>query len=215
MTLRWQQDQGLIVVLPPRTTVKKAISFVNDNLPWVDARRHKWNEMLKRPDVPDLKPGGRLLYHGQILPVKAVADSRSTASIKLELDQLLVTNPDSIPDVNEALLLWVIHQARNELGELVAEYARTLGVQVNRLSIRNQRSRWGSWSSRGNMNLNWRLIMLPDRITRYVILHELNHSFHPNHSRAFWSSLELICPGCRQLREELKNFAYLLPLFRN
>ena len=75
---------------------------------------------------------------------------------------------------------------------------------MSRVSIRNQRSRWGSCSSRGAIALNWRLIQMPAEVSDYVILHELMHLREPNHSRQFWREVAAVCDGWRDAERWLK-----------
>lgn len=95
--------------------------------------------------------------------------------------------------------------ARTELPERCAHFAARHGVRVNRISVRNQRSRWGACSSRGTITLNWRLVQAPIEVRDYVILHELAHVSVPNHSRAFWRRVAELCPDWRDAERWLKQ----------
>lgn len=86
------------------------------------------------------------------------------------------------------------------------ELALTHGFQYNRLSIKNNISNWGSCSSKGNINLNLRLVTLPEELRDYVILHELCHLKYLNHGKDFHALLEKVCPGHRELAKELKQY---------
>ena len=73
------------------------------------------------------------------------------------------------------------------------------------VSVRNQRSRWGSCSTRGTIALNWRLIQMPPDVSDYVILHELAHRRQPNHSTRFWREVEALCPWWREAERWLRK----------
>lgn len=77
--------------------------------------------------------------------------------------------------------------------------------RVRRVSVRNQRSRWGSCSTRGTIALNWRLIQMPPEVADYVILHELMHLRQPNHSRAFWREVASVCDHWREAERWLRH----------
>ena len=105
------------------------------------------------------------------------------------------------PDVSEAHMRAI---AAAELPARCAELAGLHGLTVSRLSIRNQRSRWGSCSSRGAIALNWRLVQMPPFVSDYVILHELMHLKQPNHSRQFWREVAAVCEEWRAAEKWLR-----------
>ena len=80
-----------------------------------------------------------------------------------------------------------------------------MGLQYQRLSIREQKTRWGSCSSQKNINLNWRIILAPEKVLDYLIVHELAHLQQMNHSSAFWSLVETYIPDYRIWRKWLKD----------
>ena len=82
--------------------------------------------------------------------------------------------------------------------------ARTHDVAVTRISVRNQRSRWGACSARGSITLNWRLILVPDFVREYVMIHELMHRRELNHSRRFWRHVAAACPRYEEARRWLR-----------
>jgi predicted metal-dependent hydrolase len=79
--------------------------------------------------------------------------------------------------------------AKEPLKNLTLSLAKEKNLQPNSVTIRNQKSRWGSCSARGTISLNWRLILMPDHLQTHIILHELAHMIHPNHSADFWNLL--------------------------
>ena len=97
-------------------------------------------------------------------------------------------------------------QAKQELPPRLAELAAIHGFKFNKVFIKNNVSNWGSCSSLGNINLNLRLVTLPDHLRDYVMLHELCHLKYMNHGPKFHALLETVCPGHRLLARELKSF---------
>ena len=96
-------------------------------------------------------------------------------------------------------------RARAQLPEELWRLAAAHGIEVRRVSIRNQRSRWGSCSRRGTITLNWRLVLVPDFVREYVILHELMHRRELNHSPRFWRLVAALCPRLVEARRWLRT----------
>lgn len=86
-----------------------------------------------------------------------------------------------------------------------AHYAGRLNVSYGRITIRNQKTRWGSCSSKGNLNFNCLLMLAPDEVIDYVVVHELCHRIEMNHSKAFWDQVESILPDYKERRKWLKD----------
>lgn len=96
-------------------------------------------------------------------------------------------------------------EARNHLASLTEYWAEKIGVSYGRISIRGQKTRWGSCSSKGNLNYNYLLMLCPDDVIEYVVIHELCHRIYMNHSKRFWEKIEEFCPNYRQARKWLKQ----------
>ena len=94
--------------------------------------------------------------------------------------------------------------AREVLGARTGYYARKMGVTYGRISIREQKTRWGSCSSAGNLNFNWKLVLMPPELLDYVVVHELAHRKEMNHSPRFWAIVEKELPDYCNRREKLK-----------
>jgi hypothetical protein len=100
--------------------------------------------------------------------------------------------------------------AARELPTRLHELARAHGFTVKAVSVRNQRTRWGSCSPSGRISLNWRLVQLPPDVCDYVLLHELTHLRHLNHSTRFWRELARLCPGQVDARRWLRTSKLLV-----
>ena len=100
--------------------------------------------------------------------------------------------------------------ARRILCRRIGELAQIHGFYYNRVSIRKQKTRWGSCSSKNNINLNMQLLHLPQELLDYVLLHELVHTKVKNHSREFWDELEKVVPDSRKVDSKLSDYQYCL-----
>jgi len=94
-------------------------------------------------------------------------------------------------------------QAMTDLPPRIRRYAALMGVTYNKVTIRNQRSRWGSCSSKGNLNFNCLLMLVPEEVRDYVVVHELAHRRQMNHSPRFWAEVEKVMPDYRRRRDWL------------
>ena len=101
-------------------------------------------------------------------------------------------------------------EAREKLGKRLSELAQKHNFQYNRVSIRNQRTRWGSCSSKDNISLNMKLLHLPNHLIDYILLHELVHTRVKNHSEDFWNELETVVPNARIIDKQLREYQYCL-----
>ena len=131
-----------------------------------------------------------------------IAHERAKQRPRLRLDPAFVSESEA-------------RRAARELVTMLAEEeAEELGVQWSRIEIRDQRSRWGSCSTRGTLSFNWRLVLAPFDVLDYVVVHELCHLREPNHSRRFWSLVETRRPGWRAQRDWLHRHGPELLAFR-
>lgn len=95
---------------------------------------------------------------------------------------------------------------RRYIERQVEFYAKLMGVTYGRVSMRNQKTRWGSCSSQGNLNFNNRLLFVPQDLVDYVVVHELAHRIEMNHSKAFWKVVEKYLPDYREQRAKLREY---------
>lgn len=110
-----------------------------------------------------------------------------------------------LPKFTKEEIEGMAQEALAEIPPKVKEYADVLGVSYGRITIRNQKSRWGSCSAKGNLNFNCLLVKAPEDIRDYVIVHELCHRVEMNHSRQFWKLVENVLPDFRERRKWLKE----------
>ncbi|MBF0163809.1 MAG: M48 family metallopeptidase [Magnetococcales bacterium] len=121
-------------------------------------------------------------------------------------DELWLPAPLSPDGLELALERWYRRRAAAYLPERLSHWATHMGVTWKTVTIRGQTGRWGSCSSRGAINLNWRLMRLPARLVDYVLVHELCHRFEMNHSPAFWAQVAAVLPDWSHLRRALRGY---------
>ena len=125
-------------------------------------------------------------------------------SVRIEKQHMIVSaySPSS---AKRSLKTWLQDQAKQMILSSVKQFSIKMGVSYNGIRIKDQSSRWGSCSSQNNLNFNWRLIMAPPQTLSYVVIHELAHLKHMDHSRDFWRMVEQFDPDYRENRRWLKR----------
>ena len=116
-----------------------------------------------------------------------------------------IPSAPSAPKLTPSQLQALSRQAAYDLPARVAAYARRIGVSYGRITIRHQKTRWGSCSSKGNLNFNCMLMLAPAAVVDYVVIHELCHRKEMNHSKAFWALVQQHCPDYLLHRRWLKE----------
>ena len=204
-------DDGTVEVRAPwRYPLEAAEAVIRENARWVEAALGRAEARLARR--PALVSGSRLPLLDEELELRVRGAVRRTRSrVWRQADRLHVWADDD--DAVVSLLQgWYRREARTRLGERLAELSPRVGVSPGSVSIRSQRTRWGSCSSRGTISLNWRLVLVPARLADYVLVHELCHLRHMDHSPAFWAMVARVMPDHDLRRAELRARQASLPL---
>ena len=200
--LRMERDGELEVVLPEGASEADAERAVRELAPWVERRRARLEAARRELAV---EPGTVPLLDERLRIVVEPERSR----VAREGDELFVP---AGPKAGAAVERWFRRQARSQAGPRLQDAAASFGATPGPLSIRDQRSRWGSCASSGAISLNWRLVLAPSEVFEYVIWHEACHLVVADHSPRFWSLLESRLPGYRQPRAWLRSFGTALSL---
>ncbi len=199
--LRLLPDGSARVTVPRGGTLVAARQFAERQTGWLETQLQK---LQHKPRVPtEWVAGSEILFRGEKLPLQCPAPGLlqlGTESIKT----------GGFGDFRPVVQQHLHRLAARELPPRVFELARQHQVAVTRVSVRNQRSRWGSCSRTGTISLNWRLIQAPAYVSDYVILHELMHRRQLNHSARFWQEVAAVCPAYPQAELWLKQHSAIL-----
>lgn len=190
------------VVLPRRAPERAAADAVRELRPWIDRRLAE----VGRQQAAILARGDTLPYLGTSLSVHA---EHGRTRVTRRGDTLLVPLG---PLRQEALERWYRRMAREEISARLDRACSVAGLRYTRLTIRDQRTRWGSCSRSGAMSFNWRLLLAPEAVLDYVVWHEVCHLAVMDHSPRFWSLVAHHCPSHREHAAWLRRNAGTLVL---
>lgn len=141
---------------------------------------------------------------GQHLVLRLRAAQKADA--RIEGDELIISGPNLEPDAVAAQLhAFLVSLAGTRLNERLEHYIPLIGRRPERVSVREQRTKWGSCSNRGNISFNWKLIMAPSEALDYVVIHELCHLYEFNHSEKFWQRVACFQPDYARWRDFLRS----------
>ena len=201
--LEIHDNSGLIVIVPKGFNQQQVTDILVKKTQWI--LRH----------IPVQRPVQMPLFrkeidHGEKLPflgntIELVLnnnDSQVPGTAILKGRKLFVTPAENVSQA-QILEKWYRAQAARVFREKADRFKTIMGIHCNLIIIRGQRKRWGSASHSGNISINWKLLLAPEEIVDYVILHELAHLKHMNHSRKFWDYLSRYCPHWRKCRQWL------------
>jgi predicted metal-dependent hydrolase len=200
--LRLRPDGVARVTVPRRGTIAAATDFARRNVGWLE---QQFQRLAAQPSAPPgWSVGTEILFRGEPVRIEAMADG--VVSLGPERIAVATQSPDLRPTIQKHLR----QLATRELPPRVQALVDLHGVAVTRITVRNQKSRWGSCSRRGTISLNWRLIQTPEFVRDYIILHELAHRRQMNHSDKFWQEVERLCPDYLTAERWLKQNAKVL-----
>ncbi len=189
-------NSGLEMVLPYGYNLFSAENFLSGKKLWI--KKH----LSKRGNTPEKF----LLFGNEISIVQEFDFFIKKHKTVFEKNILTITSPsNSSVELKKLYELWLMHQAKNYLIERVKELALDYHFLINKISIKRQKTRWGSCSARGNLSFNYKLISYKKDIIDYVIIHELCHLLEMNHSQKFWKHVERLCPNYKNLKSDLKE----------
>ncbi len=197
---------NLVVRAPKRASLIEIEKFVRVKQSWIQEKSAQMRQ--RRPVAKAFVDGEKFLFLGQEYQLRIIDDYRS----KLDFDGSFAISKYFLPKARRLFEEWYRRQARELLERRANFYEAQMGVVHRRLSITAASSRWGSCSSKATVNFSWRLIMAPMEVVDYVVVHELSHMLHHNHSGKFWLMVGRFCPDFRSAKFWLDRHGHRLAL---
>ena len=196
----------------PHASIEK---ILHEKSNWIVKQILNLSTVMANPINKSIVHGATVLYLGipHTLVFTSSFDSRPT--IYLQNHQIIIHMPtmntaQTTPLAESLLQQWYLTNARNILTAKTSLWAAKINVKPQRITIKDQKTRWGSCSSMGNLNYNWRIVMAPPEVIDYLVIHELCHLRVPNHSALFWGEVAQFSPKFKSHRTWLQTNSTLL-----
>ena len=215
LTLAMDAAGNVRVMAPVGTATGVIEQFLRHRAGWIQQHAA---ELAKAPAVRAYESGDTILYRGRTLSLALEVGAGRTASIRPVPDGLCVSVPSGLQGAERAATVrlaverWYRREAEEHLCRSVERWSAVAGVSPAAVFVRDQRHRWGSCSPDGSLRFNWRLVMAESEVLDYVVVHELAHLTHRNHSKAFWGEVARIMPGFEGPRARLRETGHELRL---
>jgi predicted metal-dependent hydrolase len=203
--LRLSPDGSARVTIPRGGSAAGARRFAEQNVAWVERALQRLSTRPARPTPWAV--GTEIHFRGEVVTIQAGLNGENG---RIQFGSEAIKVSDATGDLRRLIQRHLWRLAASEFPPRVFEFAAAHQLIVRRVTVRNQRSRWGSCSRRGTISLNWRLIQTPPFVRDYLILHELMHLKQMNHSARFWREVERVCPDYHAAERWLKQHSFLL-----
>lgn len=211
-TINLQVKAGEVrMLVPANTSTRQAVKLLDEREAWVQQQL-----LLQRERIclrPQSLQGARISLFGR--PCRVRLRQGSKGEVVLDGDEFRVYMPASVKHYEryalKQLKAWCIENLARYLEEAHGRYLRQTGLAASRIEVRTYRRRWGSCDSRGVLRFNWLLAMAPAEVIDYVLVHEICHLRHMDHSRDYWSLVEKVMPDFRRHKRWLREWQPKLP----
>lgn len=209
------RNSKVFVIVPQGVSIRIVKDFVNQQKDWIYQQLVIYEKKLKELKIV-LENGATIPFKGEKIQLRIIVHNKKRAIAEYNGKTFWVYVNKELPEneyeniVKEKLQAWYKKEARLYFQEKLDYFAQILGVEYNQLRVKEQKSRWGSCSSKGNINLNWKAILAPETIIDYLIIHELCHLKHLNHSPKFWLTVAEYYPDYKRARKWLKDNSLVL-----
>lgn len=206
---------GVKVTLPVGSSTRADI-ILQENAAWVLKHIDRFADQIPQRTFTD---GERIPFLGEDHTLALIFNANKSITTVKQIDSIIQVRlaeqwreASLQGHVKTVLEKWYRKQARTYLTERTAHFANIIGVQYQSISIKGQKTRWGSCSITGRLNYNWKLMLAPPDAIDYLVIHELCHLIEMNHDPAFWRLVELYCPNYAYWKKWLRDNAYRLQL---
>ena len=205
------REQDVEVRAPHFVGNREINDWVNSKSDWIEQRLQQ--QLQKSHQRPKIQHNSTLLFMGVERTIKIIAGKNQVIE---DHEQLIIHSrtPDN-SEKNQALIeRWLKNEAQQYIDTRCIELAKTMEInqQISAIKYRKTRSKWGHCTSTGILQFNWLIIMAPVEVIDYLLIHELSHLTHMNHSKQFWQRVAEFCPQYRQHKKWLNEQGHRITL---
>ncbi len=183
--------------MPNRMAIKTVESFIDRKIAWINRHLNAWQARNTKKTARRYVDGATALYLGKSHTLKIVPAQHIPLLLNEDVFHLSAEHSTS-SKARLAFLTFYREHGIDVIAARVAHFQALMGVTAKKIRMSNARTRWASCSSKGNLNFAWKCLMLPKFVLDYIVVHELAHLIHMNHSRYFWGEVEKILPDYQQ-----------------
>lgn len=202
LSLEISPEAKLIIRAPLKMTESSIHAFVEKKSQWITKRITQTQKEKKARIKPIYHEGENHLYLGENYPLRIIPKQKKPLRF---WDKTFFVAEKHAPKAKQKFEKWYRQQALDIILDRAEMYAKKTGLRYKQIKITGAKTRWGSCTSKGNINFSWRLILTPLWIIDYVVAHEITHLKEHNHSKRFWQKLETIYPQTKEARQWLNK----------
>jgi len=207
-------QKGLVVIIPQGYDHDRIPEILQSKQAWIDRvlglAKAKKAFHQAQPTLPSHMHLQAIAQTWEVSYSEPKSDRENPKYLEKPKFQLLL-NTNSPDFCHQLLRLWLFNTSNRYLPQELLKISKAIALPFTQVSIRQQKTIWGSCSSAKNISLNYKLLFLPQPLVRYVLIHELCHTIHMNHSSKFWQLVERFEPNYRQVDPQLKDVWKIVP----
>jgi predicted metal-dependent hydrolase len=198
-----ERDGQITVLVPEKLTAPQIENLIESKRKWIYKNLAEWQDLNARKVDRDYVNGEGFLYLGRSYRLKLVSELPEPLMLKDGYFCLLANN-GTIPDADAAFKEFYRQKGATRIPPRVAYFQTKMGVQSKQIKVLDLQHRWASCTPGGNLNFHWKCMMAPLTIIDYIVVHELTHLIHPNHTTAFWNEVDKVMPDFQERKEWLR-----------
>jgi hypothetical protein len=211
MSISISCDNKIVVSAPLITPIKTIEKFINSKSGWIDKHLNK-NNVINNINA-DILSYNKILINGVAVPLVNGAKNCIIEPVYDNSGNLISEGIVSVSSFKNLKNLYVSHYKSAVFDEFKELMALT-NLSAKSLAFKDYKSRWGCCDIKNNVTLNYKLLMLPKKLRQYVIIHELCHIVHRDHSSSFWSLVGVYLPNYKQLRAQLNEYTFVNRIYQ-